>query len=97
MGFFGIERTHAVCRDNMLRSSLIAEDVTMTTTRRTYCPLLARTVTLTVQRLPGVLSGLGSASTWTQREVDCDQWMECPSGGSDDCLRRIAERKYNGE
>ena len=97
MGLFCIVRAQATGRDDMLRAYPLAESDTLTTTRRVYCPLLDRPVTLTVERLPLLLSEIGSSRSWSQTEVDCDQWESCPSGGSEACLRRIAERKFNSE
>ncbi|MDF9778870.1 hypothetical protein OKW11_005916 [Pseudomonas baetica] len=97
MGLFCIERAPATGRDDMLRAYPLAESDTMTTTRRIHCPLLDRSVTLTVERLPALISEIGSSRSWSQTEVDCDEWACCPSGGSEACLRRIAERKLNRE
>ncbi|MGF6282292.1 hypothetical protein ABH908_000224 [Pseudomonas frederiksbergensis] len=69
----------------------------MTTTRRIHCPLLDRPATLTKKPLLGLLIEIGNSRSYSQTEVDCDQWESCPDGGSDICPRRVFERKFNRE
>lgn len=60
------------------------------------CPLIERPATLTVERLPGILSVIGNSGTWNQFDVDCSEAQHCPRAAEDGCPRRRATRRLNG-
>lgn len=69
----------------------------MTRSRKIHCILIDRPVTLTMELLPGLLSGIGSSATWSQYEVDCSEPWTCPHRSREGCLRQRTDLKLNGE
>lgn len=73
-----------------------AELTTMTASRSIHCPLIDHPATLTVERLPVTLSGIGDSGTWSQFDVDCSEAQHCSRAAEDGCPRRRADRRLNG-
>lgn len=73
------------------------EATIMTTTRDIHCVLIDRPVTLTLVRLPMLLSGIGSSTNRRQTDVDCSDWFNCPHLKSANCARRRLDQVLNGE
>lgn len=69
----------------------------MTTIRRIHCVLIDRPVTLTVECLPLLISGIGSSGTRSQIDVDCSDWFNCPHLTKASCPRRRLDLVLNRE